>query len=170
MAFADRIAELRPNVEIGLVQCAVGGYGIDYWAKDVRTTTLYGSCIKRAKEAAADGVVRGVVIFNGESDANPEKVKSYAKKLLRLIADLRGDLGENLSVVFTQIGPEPWGNPSFASWDEMQVIQARIAVPNAVMVSAIDLQSSGFRSPHLNTTGYVTLGRRHADAMNALLQ
>jgi Carbohydrate esterase, sialic acid-specific acetylesterase len=169
LAFGDRLAELRPYVEIGLVQCAKGGYGIEYWAKDYRVTTLYGSCIKRAVEAAQSGTVRGILIFNGESDANPERISYYPTRMARLIQDLRDDLGSKLPVIVTKIGPEPHGNTHFTSWRDMQLRQAELGVPNGAVVTAADLQSDGPKSPHLTTASYVILGRRYAEAMHSLL-
>lgn len=169
MAFGDRLAELR-GTEIGLVPCAKGGSDINAWQKDWRRTTLYGSCLARTREAAQSGTIRGLLIFNGESDSNPERVELYPSRMARLITDFRQDLGlPNLPVVFTQIGPEPCCFDYFSSWGGMQARQAQIQGPNLKMVTAMDLPSFGPSSPHLTTAGYVALGRRYAEAMHQLL-
>lgn len=170
LSFADRMVALRGN-DVGLVQCGIGGYSIQYWEPDYRRSQLYGACLHRARLAAADGNVRGFLIFNGESDAtiDENRFHLYSPRLSRLVQALRADFGP-LPVVYTQLGPEPSGNPAFAAWGGMQLMQAHLSIPNALMVTAADLRSVAPMSPHLDTASYVTLGRRYAEAMHVLLR
>lgn len=170
IAFADRLAQLRPGVEIGVVQCSIGGFGVDQFVPDYRTTSPFGMCVKRAKEALAHPGARlaGFVIANGESEANEERFWAYSPGMTRMIDGLRAQIG-NAPVVYKQVGPEPSGNEAFVRWGGMQVLQASLAIPNSVMVVTSDLPAQSPLSPHLTTAGYVEAGRRAANALHPLI-
>lgn len=170
IAFADKLAELRPAAEVGVVQCAIGGYGIEYFVPDYRQTSSFGLCVKRAKEALSHPGARlaGFVIGNGEGEANPEKIWTYSPAMSRMIDGFRAQIG-NAPVVYKQLGPEPSGNTSFTSWGGLQAIQAELAIPNSIMVVTSDLPAQSPQNPHLTTAGYVEAGRRAAIALHRLL-
>lgn len=62
----------RTGVPVGLLSCAHGGTSMDQWdpaLKDKVGDSLYGSMLRRV--LAAGGKVKGVLWYQGESDANP---------------------------------------------------------------------------------------------------
>jgi hypothetical protein len=100
--FAKTLIEVLPEgYTIGLVPCAVNGAPIDLFRKDVPRTgyylppddhwdTGYEWIVSRAQRAQEDGVIRGMLFHQGESDANDE---AWVDKVAELVGDLRGDLG-----------------------------------------------------------------------------
>lgn len=170
-AFGDRLAELRPNAVIGLVPCARGATGIDQWARNLSTSALYGAMIARARAAASDGELKGLIWFQGESDAaNATLANAWPGKFNRLVADVRSDLRHaRLPVVMTVLGPDP-NRSDFPAWPIIVERQRTMALPdNCVRVSAQDLAGQPNDPIHLDTPSIVTLGRRWAEALHALL-
>ncbi|XP_071710107.1 probable carbohydrate esterase At4g34215 isoform X2 [Rutidosis leptorrhynchoides] len=76
---------------VGLVPCAIGGSGIDEWARGGR---LYQRLVRRAfVSTKGGGEVKGVLWFQGERDTvNISDAESYKGKLSQLFLDLRMDL------------------------------------------------------------------------------
>jgi Carbohydrate esterase, sialic acid-specific acetylesterase len=101
--FATAMLKAAPGITIGLVPCAVGGSPLRRWEKG---GDLYQRALERAKAAEKDGVIKGVIWLQGESDTgNPENAASYEERALGMFRDLRRDLGNPvLPVVVGQIG------------------------------------------------------------------
>ena len=181
VAFGDRLAELTPGVEIGLVPCAKGGYTMDQWRRDWRRTALYGSMLTRAREASVTGPVKGLLWWQGESEAMGGSGYTYwAHRFCEFIASVRQDLNlPDLPVIFAQLSREPNTAP-WTSWGGMQAQQAQVFDPRGKIqmittsdLTPQDLQFNGMFwtcGPHLVTASYVTAGRRFADAMHSLLE
>jgi hypothetical protein len=103
-SFAKAVADARPNVQIGLIPCAVGGTSIDQWKKGGK---LYEEAMRRAKVAMKRGKIAAILWHQGESDSGtPEKRAAYAAKLEKLISNLREDLNApDAPFVLGQLGP-----------------------------------------------------------------
>ncbi len=95
MAFAEALLARNPRARIALVPCAVGGSSIKLWQKGAR---LYDEALRRAllareTTAAAGGVIRGALWLQGEADATTAGLAAHEAKLLKLVDELRADLG-----------------------------------------------------------------------------
>ena len=170
LAMADRLAAAWPGVSIGLVPCARAGSRIDQWAPHPSRSTLYGSCLARAREAAQAGPIRAVIWYQGESDTHSQaEVMAWPEKFAALTRAWRRDLNQpNLPVVFTQLGPlGPRFRNRRPAWDQMRNLQAALHIPGAVMVTAGDLKV--FDGIHLDTASQLRLGRRYAEALLKIL-
>lgn len=179
LSFANRLSELHPGVEVGLVPCARGGSKLRAWAKDWRRDTLYGSMMARTREAAQTGVIKGLIWWQGESDAGcfsdppytpwPENL-SWPSDFARFITDIRADLGmPYLAVAFAQLSAEPSGIWDYAGWGGMQMRQSQIQAPQLAMIQTSDLPLFQANDVHLSTAGYVTAGIRFADAIHSIM-
>ncbi|MGN6494358.1 MAG: sialate O-acetylesterase [Agriterribacter sp.] len=90
MDFAKEYMKTHPGVIVGLIPCAWGGAEINRLKKG---TGHYANAIARAKRAAKDGAITGVLWHQGESDSvNPELAALYQGKLDSLVVSLRKDL------------------------------------------------------------------------------
>eukprot|EP01022_Parablepharisma_sp_SALTPOND_P017733 TRINITY_DN2883_c0_g2_i1.p1 TRINITY_DN2883_c0_g2~~TRINITY_DN2883_c0_g2_i1.p1 ORF type:complete len:304 (+),score=110.65 TRINITY_DN2883_c0_g2_i1:765-1676(+) len=172
-AFAQALAELMPSARVGLVPCAKGASSLRRWAPVHQRDTLYGSCLARARAASARGKVRGVLFYQGESDAHSRAaVRAWPLRFAELVAAWRRDLGNPLlPVVYCQIGslgPELRDRPRYRYWDLLKQRQAAVSIPGVAMVRTDDLplKPDGL---HLSTAGQLILGRRLAQAMHRLL-
>jgi hypothetical protein len=170
LALADHLAAIRPGRSVGLVPCACSGTSIDQWAPHQERTTLYGSCLARAREAAAKGRIRALVWYQGESDTHSTaQARAWPQKFASMVEAWRKDLNQpELPVVFTQIGP--LGKRLSAllpAWQQMQELQAALRLPGVNMVKTADLTI--FDGVHLDTASQLRLGRRYAEALLKVL-
>ncbi|HVW60281.1 MAG TPA: sialate O-acetylesterase [Puia sp.] len=97
LEFGKTMAGADTSVVIGLIPCAVGGSGIDYWQKGAyypaTKTNPYDDAILRTKKAMKAGTLTGILWHQGESDSKPAECLVYETKLKALIAAFRKDLG-----------------------------------------------------------------------------
>jgi hypothetical protein len=72
LPFAKTLLNLNKDIpKIGLIPCAKGNSYISQWQRNLTAQSLYGSCLWRALEASKKGVLKGILFFQGESDASP---------------------------------------------------------------------------------------------------
>lgn len=165
-SFGARWTELNPGVPIGLIPCAMGGSSISDWGRNLDDASLYGSMLKRWRAASALGEVRGVLFFQGESDATAERAGLWTEQFQRWVADVRADIGApNLPVVFAQLGD---GRESVdpEAWKRLQAMQAEVELPHSAMIKTSDLALSD--GMHFTSESYHSIGRRFAEAMHPL--
>ena len=94
------------GVPIGLIASAHGGTSMEQWnpaKKEQGGNSLYGSMLRQVK--LAGGKVRGVLWYQGESDAMGGAWKVYPKVFADFIAAVRSDFGQpELPFYYVQIG------------------------------------------------------------------
>lgn len=151
------------NVPVGLVVCAHGGTSMEQWdpaKKGEGGNSLYGSMIRQIK--LAGGKVRGILWYQGESDAMQPAAAKFAENFTKFIGAVRADLDQpELPFYYVQIGRfvaavDPQG------WHVVRDAQRLIAdkVPSTAVVTAIDLELDDLI--HVGTHGLKRLGRRLA--------
>lgn len=154
---------LRTGRPVGLIASAHGGTSMAGWnpaLKDQSGASLYGSMCQQV--AAAGGRVRGVLWYQGESDANAEASAIFPQKFQELIEAMRRDFNNpELPFYFVQLGRVilPWDEPAWNRIQNMQ-LNALSQIPNTAMVPAVDLGLND--GIHIGTPGLKTLGHRLA--------
>lgn len=156
---------------VGLVVNARGGSSINSWLKG-STDGYYEEALKRVKKALAHGGrLRAVIWHQGEADcAHPE---AYKQKLVRLMTDLRRDLGRSdLPVVVGQISRWNWTKrPEGTRPFNRMIGRVKHYLPHAACVSSKGLQPYLDESdPHFDTVSQLLLGQRYAEAVWKLLK
>ena len=152
----------------GLVPCAFGGTPLSRWEKG---SDLYEAAVARTRAAMREGTLKGILWHQGETDAQQrETAESYGDRLVRMVADLRADLGcGDAPFVAGRLGPFLKGNegtPHFGLVDsQLAALPDRIA--NAACVSAEGLtpKEDGL---HFDAPSARELGRRYAEALRQL--
>jgi sialate O-acetylesterase len=163
LTFAKELYD-RTHVPIGLVPCAHGGTSMDQWnpvRRDEGGDSLYGSMYDRFK--AVGGRVKGVLWYQGESDANPKAQPEYRGKMKRFIEAVRKDFNEpKLPFYLVQLSRVTIPTFADAPWNGVQEDQRRLAreIPDVAVVPAIDLDLDDVI--HIGTPGLKRLGRRMA--------
>lgn len=154
----------------GLIACAHGGTSMSQWDPKLKgqgTAGLYGATVRRFDKCG--GRVRGVIWYQGESDANPDAVDHFTERNRRLVDAMRSDFGDRrLPVVMVQIGRVAnWQNHAY--WNAIQDRQRRLPelIDRLAVVPAVDLGLDDLI--HISGVGQRRLGRRMAAAMNVLL-
>lgn len=186
MVSADHLAAVGPGLSfaralrrqghgaVALVPCAKGGSSIGRWKPDGARTTLYGSCLARAKEAG--GRIAGILWYQGESDAQSATAAAHwRERFEQLVRGFRADLGEpNLPVVYVQIADRPARDHDRARYPGWRTVQEQQATAQArlrcsAMVSARGLELREDQL-HLTTASQRILGPRLAAAMDRLVR
>lgn len=170
LAMAEALAQLNPKLKIGLVPCALSGSSMDQWRPAPGRDTLYGSCLARAREAAANGRIRAIIWYQGESDTfTMAMAEAWPAKFKTMVEALRRDLNlPRLPVVYTQLATvSPELRPKVPGWDRLKQLQAAMRLPFSVMVRSDDLTL--FDGIHLDTASQMQLGQRYALALQRIL-
>jgi hypothetical protein len=179
------VEKLPPQIKVGVVHVAVGGCKIELFQKDAYQKYIetapnwmkgplaaygnnpYGRLVEMAKLAQKDGVIRGILLHQGESNTGqadwPAKVKDVYDHLL---ADLSLK-AENVPLLAGEVvGADNQGqcaamNPIIAKLPE--------TIPTAHVVSSAGCDVLDDHL-HFSPAGYRELGHRYAEAMLPLLE
>jgi hypothetical protein len=172
MAFAESLLAKNPKLAIGLVPCAVGGSPIERWEKGAK---LYEEAMRRAKlamqtTATVKAKIRGVLWLQGESNANQAGLAVHEAKLLKLIDDLRAELGQpELPFIACTIGE--MGDASKATnKSAMNQLLLSLASKRAHTgcVDARDLKTHIGDSVHFDTAAQNEIGKRFAAKLSEI--
>ena len=116
--------------------------------------------VSRARKAQQDGVIRGILFHQGESDAGQAE---WVDKVAGLVADLRTDLGLG-SAPF--LAGEVYRDGTAANHNVL-VNQLPDAIDDAYVISSSGL--TGIDEYHFDLPSQRELGRRYAEKMLELL-
>jgi peptidoglycan/xylan/chitin deacetylase (PgdA/CDA1 family) len=149
---------------IGLIPCALGGSTIVQWdpaGKIHGDSSLYGAMLNRIRSAGMQHV-KGLVWYQGESEAILGQPETYKIKLLDLIDNFRQDLGiPDLPVLIVQIGRLIIRDSVMdLNWEAIRNLQLKVIKerPNLYITSGIDLELDD--CAHISSQGNQRLGAR----------
>ncbi len=154
----------RTGVPVGLLPCAHGGTSMDQWnpaLKDRGGDSLYGATIRRA--LLAGGKIKGVLWYQGESDASEKAAPLFGDKFKALVEAFRRDLGAPaLPFYYVQIGRHVSAAPH-AGWNMVQEAQRRLEseIANSAMTTCVDCELDD--PIHVGTGANTRLGIRLAN-------
>jgi hypothetical protein len=178
------ITHLPERVRVGVINVSVGGCKIELFDKDnyqsyVATAPSwmtgmineydgnpYGRLVELAKIAQKDGVIKGILLHQGESNTNdtlwPQKVKKVYDNLLKDL-DLKAG---SVPLLAGEVVHADQGGVCAS----MNNIIAKLpqTIPNAHVISSSGCADAA-DNLHFNAEGYRELGRRYAVKMLALL-
>jgi Carbohydrate esterase, sialic acid-specific acetylesterase len=186
MVSADNLAAVGPGMSFArtlrtsfglrsiiLVPCAKGGSSLAQWSPNPSPSTLYGSCLRRAKAAITEGAeLGGVLWYQGETDAaSLSETALWPSRMATLVFRLRQDLrSTTLPWVVVGLADYPAAGPRpYPGWSEIQRAQLRLPrqIRNLAHVSAAGL-STNADSLHLDTVAHEQLGPKLAAAIMGL--
>lgn len=179
------VEKLPEKITVGVINVSVAGTGIDLfdpskaknyiatgqqWLKDLCANygnDPYGVLIKSAKKAQEDGVIKGILFHQGESnngDQNwPKNVKAVYEAILK-------DLGleaENVPLLVGEVVNAQAGG-TCASHNSV-IAKVPSVIPTAHVVSA-DGCSAAFDRIHFSSEGYRKIGANYANVMLEILK
>jgi hypothetical protein len=179
------LAGLPPNAKVGVVHVAVGGCKIELFDKDryeAYAATApdwmknmikeyggnpYGRLVEMAKIAQRDGVIKGILLHQGESNTNdttwPRQVKTVYDNLIK---DLRLDPAAVPLLAGEVVNADQGG--VCASMNKV-IATLPTTIPNSYVISSAGC-TDGPDNLHFNAEGYRMLGERYADKMLSLLK
>ena len=154
----------RTGIPVGLVPCAHGGTSMAQWdpaLRDKDGDSLYGSTYRRFQ--AVGGRVKGILWYQGESDASPNPVQVFQTKFDELVRSFRKDFREpDLPFYYVQLG-RFINNSNIREWNRIQELQrlAETSIPHSGVVAAVDFALDDII--HVGTPGLERLGTRLAN-------
>jgi hypothetical protein len=178
------VAALPENVKVGVVHVSVAGCKIDLFDKDIYKTYAatapawmtrmieeyggdpYGRLVEMAKLAQKDGVIKGILLHQGESNTGdttwPMKVNKVYNNLLK---DLNLKAG-SVPLLAGEVVHADQGGVS-ASMNKIIATLPK-TIPTAHVISSAGC-TDGRDNLHFNAAGYRKLGTRYAVKMLSLL-
>jgi hypothetical protein len=178
------VSNLPPHLKVGIVNVSIGGCKIELFEKDTfqtyaataprwMTNTIatysgnpYQHLVTMAKLAQKDGVIKGILLHQGESNTNdkewPNKVKGVYENLLK---DLNLKAEEVPLLAGEVVGVDQQG--ACASMNRI-IRDLPKTIPTAQVVASEGCAGLPDRL-HFTPAGYRELGRRYAERMLPLL-
>jgi len=159
------------NYPIGLVQTAYGGSPLSRW-NPAEKGDLYKSMVETA--ASLRGVVKGVLWYQGESDANSDLSHTYLDRFKNMVTSLRDDIGNpDLHILTTQlnrfIGKNNTENDN--GWGMLREAQRRAAYELENIYVIPTFLSGLCDAIHNNSFSNLAIGERLARvALNKIYQ
>ena len=179
--FGRRMVEKLPNnIKIGVINVSVGGCRIELFNPDSCASHIaaqpdwlknmvkaydnnpYKRIVEMAREAQRTGVIKGILLHQGESNPGdmewPLKVKTVYEKLL---SDLNLDPASTPLIAGEMLSAEEGG--ICASMNQL-VNKLPSVIPNSRIVSSKGCKGAK-DGLHFTAEGYREIGRRYADAV-----
>ena len=181
--FGRTMVQQLPDKKIGVIAVAMGGSPIEmfdkdlyeqkykdnyneWWAQIARNyygENPYGRIIEMAKKAQEVGVIKGILLHQGESNNGDEKWPGMVKKIYK---DMLHDLGLKSSDVHIFVGETEYENMGGGcSWHNHVVAKIPEVIPTGHVVSAEGIPGNGTDPWHFSAAGYRTFGKRYAEAV-----
>ncbi len=168
LSFAKTVSAAA-GVPVAIVPAPLGGTNLyGQWQRDAvnpqHRGTLYGSSIHRVLALGYAAPIRGVIWYQGESDAG-RGTAAYLADLRALVANYRNDLAAP-NLFFGNVQLATYDQSDYATWLPIQEAQRQQALdPLAAVVPTIDQPRND--TIHLNVAGYRTVGGRLGRAVLA---
>jgi lysophospholipase L1-like esterase len=174
------VAAMPSDVKIGVVAVAMGGAPIEMFDKDKYQAKInedpsawhvtlanwyyggnpYKRLIDMAKKAQEVGVIKGILLHQGESNNTQQ---DWPQKVKKIYNDILSDLGLQAEDVPLFAGETEYQEMGGVCWGHNAVI-ARLpqVIPTAHVVSAKGCPGNGQDGFHFSPTGYRMMGKRYA--------
>ena len=182
--FGRTMVKELPDKKIGVIAVAMGGSPIEMFDKDLYAEKIlekesngstpwwatlanrhyggnpYGRIIEMAKKAQEVGVIKGILLHQGESNNGDEKWPGMVKKIYK---DMLKDLGLKAIDVPIFVGETEYENMGGGcSWHNHVVAKIPEVIPTGYVVSAEGIPGNGTDPWHFSAAGYRTFGKRYA--------
>jgi hypothetical protein len=178
------VANLPKNIKVGVINVSVGGCKIELYDKDSLQSYLstapgwltnltkeynhnpYQYLVDLAQKAQKDGVIKGILLHQGESNTNDS---SWTLKVKRVYDNLIKDLNLKADSVPLLAGEVVNADQGGVCASMNQII-AKLpeVIPNSYVISSAGC-TAWFDHLHFNAEGYRMLGERYAVKMLSLL-
>lgn len=180
------VEKLPEDITVGVCNVAVGGAKIELFMEEFKDEYIAGEAgwfqnycaeynndplgrlIEMGKIAQKTGVIKGILLHQGESNNGQA---DWAEKVAKVYKRICYNLGLNPAEVPLLAGETLYQNQGGACyWHNTAALpKLKEYIPNSYVISAKDLPGNGVDAFHFNAAGYRTLGKRYAEQMLKLL-
>ncbi len=175
------IEELPEDYRIGVINVSVAGAKIELWDKDAYKPYIdgerdwmkdivkhydgnpYQRLVEMARLAQKDGVIKGILVHQGESNSDDPE---WPNKLAKIYKDLCKDLKlkpKDVPLLAGELKSKEQGGVCYA-FNEKILPNLPKVLPNSYVISSLGCQSTGDQF-HFNTEGMRLMGYRMAEKM-----
>ncbi len=159
-----RLLKQTLNHPIGLIQTALGGSALSAWnPAESNSAVLFHNMVHCVQQAG--GRARGIVWYQGESDANDKNAPTYLQRFGAALDAWRAALGNpDLPVITVQLNRVTQALMSDEGWTQVREAQRQAAhrLKNVAVVPTLDLPLSDLI--HNSPSGNMLLAERMARA------
>lgn len=181
------VERLPANQRVGVVKLGISGTKIEVWDKDAFRDYLaalpasdawktrlaneyegnpYAYLVKLAKIAQRDGVIKGILLHQGESNFQDE---AWPQKVRKIYLDLMRDLQLDPKNVVLLAGEVVHADQQGEKANANRIMQALpAALPNSYVISSAGIPCNPDHL-HFTADGQRELGRRYAERMLAVM-
>ena len=175
----ELVENLPDDISVGLINVAIGGASIDLFDEDKveeyiptqpdwfqNIAAEYGEhpyilLVQLGKIAKKDGVIKGILMHQGETNTGDEEWPYNVKKIYdKLIKDLELN-AEEVPLLVGEVVEKAQNGCCFIHNEVIAKIPD--IIPNSYIVKSTDVPSQD--GAHFTTEGYRTMGRRYAQVM-----
>ena len=175
------VEKLDPAIKVGVIVVGVGGADIQLFEKNNYQSYLntaadwlqnyakeygsnpYGRIIEMAKIAKEVGVIKGILVHQGETNSGQS---DWPRRLKGVYDNMLSDLGLKASEVPLLVGEVRYTGPCSGHNNVIRTVPNTI--PTAHVISADGCGAAGDQY-HFSVDGYKLLGKRYAEKMLELL-
>lgn len=178
------VANLPENIRVGVINVSIGGCRIELFDKDNYSTYVetspdwlknmvkeyegnpYGRLVEMAKLAQKDGVVKGILMHQGESNPNDSL---WTRKVKGVYDNLMKDLNLNPKEIPFLAGETVNADQGgvCAGFNQIMATLPQ-TLPNSYVISSAGC-ADGPDNLHFSAAGYRELGKRYAEKMLSVL-
>jgi hypothetical protein len=180
------VDSLPKNIKIGVIMVTIIGTKIEIYDKDGYKAYLdspstedwlrnyakeyggnpYARLIEMAKLAQKDGVIRGILLHQGESNVGDDQWPDKVKKIYGdIMADLSLD-GKNVPLLAGEVVNADVGGS--AAGANIQIAKLPGVLPNSYVISSSKLAAGGDKL-HFTAESHKIFGQRYASTMLSIL-
>ena len=163
------ITKIPDSISILIIPTAVGGSSIRQWLGDsvFRNVKLFSNFLAKVEIAKQNGIIKGILWHQGESDANEKNIPLHKERLHLLFSKFRSAIGNNeLPVLIGELGSFS-NNPSDFNLINKAIHDYAAEDKNSRVISTKDLKDKGDHL-HFDSEGQRTMGKRFASAYLSL--
>lgn len=179
----ELVENLPDNISVGLINVAIGGASIDLFDEDKVEEYIpqqpdwfqniakeygehpYKLLVQLGKIAQKDGVIKGILMHQGETNTGDEEWPYNVKKVYdNLINDLVLN-AEEVPLLVGEVVEEAQHGCCFIHNEVIAKIPE--IIPNSYVVKSTDVPTQD--GAHFTTEGYRTMGRRYGQVMLEIL-
>src|SRR6188508_2031848 len=165
VSFAKALIKKIPDsVSILIIPTAVGGSSISQWLGDsvYRNVKLFSNFLSKLEIAKQNGIIKGILWHQGESDANEKDIPLYKQRLHVLFSKFRSAIGNNeLPILIGELGSFS-NNPADFNLINKAIHDYAAEDKNSAVISTKDLKDKGDHL-HFDSGGQRTMGKRFAN-------
>src|SRR6188508_3316248 len=159
------ITKIPDSVSLLIIPTAIGGSSIRQWLGDsvFRNVKLFSNFLSKVEIAKQNGIIKGILWHQGESDANEKDIPLHKQRLHVLFSKFRSAIGNNeLPVLLGELGSFS-ENPVNFNLINKAIHEYASEDKNSTVISTKDLKDKG-DNLHFNSNGQRTMGKRFAKA------